>query len=203
MKITPELVNRYHSNRCTVQEAEAVQAWLLSGEIEDSLPEPEQADAWLELTWTKIAAKIDLSLAKEETPVVPFYKKLIRYASAACVLLAILMGGYFFLQQDKKPLANKEKADALLVSTAGYKPVSITDNSCKIKFKGHLQLTNNSSEIKTIVCEDKTMKTFQLQPGESYYLEALNGTPCLVNQKEMWEEYPYNRGSFTIHLKKV
>ena len=92
MKISKELIEKYHHGRCTDEEKTAVEEWLLSDDANEttewSLPE-EKAALQAEM-WNEIATVLPSS---QETPVPQVGNSIMRplwkLAVAACLLAAL------------------------------------------------------------------------------------------------------------------
>ncbi|MET7253941.1 hypothetical protein [Dyadobacter fermentans] len=92
MKISKELIEKYHHGRCTDEEKAAVEGWLLNDDAEETMEWrlPEEKTALQSEMWDEIAAMLPSSA---ETPVPKVERAIMRSlwkpAVAAC-LLAVL-----------------------------------------------------------------------------------------------------------------
>ncbi len=214
MKITPDLLKRYHQGLCDDVEKKFVKAWLYSHEAEEIFPEPEVEgiEDMLAGTWQKITTTMGVEEKQEESIVIPMYKRgWVRYAAVACFFIGVVSVGSALFKTSISSyytniLKKQPSSDYLEVSSRRSEAVRISDRSCRIRFTGQIQLTNISAHRKEVVCGNKIERTFYLEPGETYYLESLNGVPCLVKEKDVSpveDNSPYRRGNFSIHLKAV
>ncbi|MBE9586432.1 hypothetical protein IM792_18410 [Mucilaginibacter sp. JRF] len=87
MKVNKQLIEKYHRDECTPEEAAAVEAWLLDDESDDvpDLPANEQADQHKQAIWVGIEQTLPPENIKNNTPVISLWLK----AGAACIVLAL------------------------------------------------------------------------------------------------------------------
>lgn len=106
MKVSKELIEKYHSDNCSAEERDAVEAWLFSEESEEELELPfyeNKADHKMEM-WAEIQNILPEEKAKKNTfiPLKSWYK-----AIAACMILGLFGRGlYQFFSKDSVPVEN-------------------------------------------------------------------------------------------------
>lgn len=92
MKISKELIEKYHHGRCTDEEKAAVEEWLLSDDADETMEWslPEEKAALQSEIWNEIATVLPSS---QETPVPQVGNSIMRplwkLAVAACLLAAL------------------------------------------------------------------------------------------------------------------
>jgi ferric-dicitrate binding protein FerR (iron transport regulator) len=113
MKITPELLRKYHQGLCSPDEQAAVRQWLESAEFEahDEHPSENEPIAGFEI-WTRLDKQIDAPNEPEQ-PEASGGNRLLSYLSAALVVLA-MGAAFYFLAQKKavKSVARQQHAPA-------------------------------------------------------------------------------------------
>lgn len=87
MKITPELLKRYHENLCDESEVKLVENWLNSAEDEPSDLSKAQLNNMEQAIWKNLDVPT-------QTKTVPLYRQAMRYAAAAIILLTLGFFGY-------------------------------------------------------------------------------------------------------------
>ncbi|MDR6804333.1 hypothetical protein J2Y45_001602 [Dyadobacter sp. BE34] len=105
MKISKELIEKYHHGHCTDKEKAAVEDWLLNDDTDETMewPSPEEKTALQSEMWNEIAAILP---ASAETPAPKAERTIMRSlwkpAIAAC-LLAVLGSVAYSLKQEPAP----------------------------------------------------------------------------------------------------
>lgn len=176
MKITTELLKKYASNTCSTQERQAVERWLTdtAAEVPQITDDQwEQADALMRID-------IGKHLSFHKKPVVPLYKKWIRYAAVACVAAAVFFAGRYSATENTSLIAQQttaQESNNLLVYGGNGAYAKIPGNKFSLQFDGRLKLYNGSKEIKTVTVGDKT---YTLEPMQSYILMGDNEKSSLI-----------------------
>ncbi|MDN5217310.1 hypothetical protein QQ020_34875 [Fulvivirgaceae bacterium BMA12] len=92
IKVTPELIEKYHLGLCSDEERDAVENWLLNTEDEISDLSERALEKMEANIWKNVTA--EQAQARHRSYVFPL-KKMMRYAAVACVgAMAILATGY-------------------------------------------------------------------------------------------------------------
>jgi len=102
MIIDQELIERYHRNQCTAQEAAAVEDWLFAesaGGETVSLPEGENKADHKAAMWNAIATHMHVHAAEGKVQRKKTYKPSVLSMSMAASLLLFMVGSYFYLYQ--------------------------------------------------------------------------------------------------------
>lgn len=99
MKISKELIEKYHRNECSAAETEAVEAWLFSGESDEALQLPVGEDKALHKAalWDEIEKVLPEELPAPIPTKKPFYKSHFwSGAIAATLVIGVLaVAGYY------------------------------------------------------------------------------------------------------------
>ncbi|MEM7509496.1 MAG: hypothetical protein AAF388_01105 [Bacteroidota bacterium] len=201
--INKALLQKYFNGDCSSAEKARVEAWLASDEYETT-PLPFDATTKADIKssmWKNITADMDSEgLATErDAPVVPLHRRVLRYAAAACLLIAVFFGGrisasYF----NTKTKTDKSPHDHLYIAGGNGAQGHLPGDYFKVKFDGTLRLYNDGLMPKTIEVGDTT---FALLPKQTYYLEGSVERPQLLGIGSY--TYPDNdfqdlRGYFSI-----
>jgi len=115
-RIDGDLLQKYYAGLCTPEEEIIVETWLQSAETDEAPDLPEDIKmAHKEQMWRHIIGEIDIAQPAAKT--IPIYKKVIRYASAACVAFLLVGAGYFAFLHDHQDAANGLADSALDIVT--------------------------------------------------------------------------------------
>ena len=142
MIVDQELIKRYHQNRCTPQEAAAVEDWLFSESPAEQLdlPEDENKLDHKAAMWTALSATMYASQVHVKEP----QKKRIQWPalslSIAASLLFVVVGAYFFYSNSALP-----PADHSLQASAG-----IEANGLHILLGDKSKASINTSSTKSL-----------------------------------------------------
>lgn len=154
MRITPELLERYHLGDCTDQEVRAVEAWLKNTEDEESSLSEKDLDVMSNRIWQSLSSDIP----KNSSTTYP-WKRTFHYGIAACLTA---LGVFSFIYWNTcawntpdQPMAfnNPDVQRVEYVQTAlfglallGKSNVVGASNDCKatasITFSGHGKIRN-------------------------------------------------------------
>jgi len=111
-----DLLQKYYAGLCTPEEKKIVETWLQSAETDEA---PDLSDdikmAHKEQMWQHIMGEIDI--VQPAANAVWTYKKVIRYAAAACVAFLLVGAGYFAFLHDRQDAANALADSALDIVT--------------------------------------------------------------------------------------
>jgi|GEM_PF-2677389 len=190
MKIDHKLLEKYHLGLCTTEEEAAIMAWLDSNNSDEELDWPvEHKQAIGQGMWENIAEHIDSS--PEVTPFFSrkLYRRITRYAAAACLVLGVIYGerilcdlGY---NRTEMSYDNSRNTGLRQVRTAGIavtllpeSRLKLATNLCRTKsevvFCGSALLENRREhEVRLAVlasCNDSPIpaKSFVLKPETKY-----------------------------------
>ncbi|MEM6526046.1 MAG: FecR domain-containing protein [Bacteroidota bacterium] len=98
MKVTRELIERYHSGHCTEEEKRAVDQWLSSSKDQyDQLLDPATKDDMASEIWGSISPVVQ---SDSSGKVVPLYQRIGRYAAAVLFLSAIGFSWYYYTSRE-------------------------------------------------------------------------------------------------------
>ncbi|MEM9328853.1 MAG: hypothetical protein AAGA85_24525 [Bacteroidota bacterium] len=195
MIITKELLRRYHQGLCNDEERRAVERWLNSdGDLPtttDLVPK-DQFEEKKDLIWSKMVQTAPELSAPDgggidesdvNTPVVPLYRSMLKYAAAACILFAVFFGGRFSVRlAQAHPMVDHSTADHLYIF--GWKDVQghLPGDEFQLKFEGTLKLYNSALSSKTIYVGDTSMV---LEGNKHYYLTGNTKNPQLTDDSSI------------------
>ena len=180
MKVTKQLLEKYWKNACSPEEKAAVENWLSSPEEETTDLDFATMDRAENRVWQQLSKEMSGNPVNSKP--ITSYKKIARYATAACLALAFFSAGYFLGLQDspsEPTVALNETKQQLHISTSLGKVTKIDSDKIDLSFKGMLQLYNASISQKMITCGTKT---FVLEPFEVYYLSGSDSNPSFIKE---------------------
>ncbi|MEM9673247.1 MAG: hypothetical protein ACFB15_20265 [Cyclobacteriaceae bacterium] len=198
MKVTAELIKKYHLGRCSPEEALAVEQWLNS-----SLKQEESllADNELEGMETNVWRSLSPFLDGEPTKVVPLHKRVLRYAAVACLIIGAFFIGYFAALPSAQ--ANTVKKDSRLTDVlyiyGGEGAYGIMNRDrYQVRFEGTLRLHNSAHAPKHIVCGEQE---FTLEPHKTYILSGSDQNAHLTDERRLQDTYNAQlKGGFSTIL---
>ena len=181
MKITRELLERYHAGACSEKEKLAVERWLFSPKdktdrLNDTFLKRVETDIW-----NSLAPFIDHQPVK----VVPVHKKIIFYLTAACIAFMLFGTGYLLASRgadQQISFTAKEIKGQLHISNRFGKTTKLTGERYDISFQGVLHLYNASMAPVVVHCGEKN---FVLKPSEIYYLYGSDEHPSIVSESKL------------------
>lgn len=140
MKISPELIEKYHRNECSAEESEAVETWLFSGESDEALQLPmgEDKAEHKAVLWNEIEKVLPSALPTPISTKNAFYKNPFwSGAIAATLVIAILsVTGYYLtaVKTSDTPLVvnNSSSMHVKHVDASAYQISVGTNTSTKI-----------------------------------------------------------------------
>ena len=181
MKITPELLKKYARGECTEEERLLIEHWMPgTGDINRDFLDKELKESHKEM-WLNIAPELE----PQKTPgpagkgrSVSFYRRIFQFGVAACLLMAVFIGGYYNgqYQYDQNSTQALQKSGwppgngvLYAVSKAGVEK-KIIENKSEFVLEGTLRLHNDSSIEKIITCNGKV---FKLRPHATSLLMSM------------------------------
>ena len=173
MEITPALLEKYQLGTCTPDEKKAVEKWL-----DDTCDVPKDVPstttkAMSASVWTKVSGTIATDIA----PTIPLYRKVVRYAAAACILCAVFFAGRFSVDSVKAdPVPKNPLKDHLFIFGGDEAQAHILGESFEVKFDGTIKLYNSGFTPKTIQVGDTSII---LSSQKKYYLTRSFENPKL------------------------
>ena len=85
-RITDRLLQKYYLGQCTEEEQSAVEQWLASEQFDEPLDLPDRVKPiHKQQMWQAISEDLDLPRGRK----VPLYRKMMRYAAAACAVFGL------------------------------------------------------------------------------------------------------------------
>ncbi|MEM6737295.1 MAG: hypothetical protein AAGC64_12685 [Bacteroidota bacterium] len=188
-RITPELLKRYYSDGCTQEEKRLVEQWIELEDEEDSMNEISASahDMIQKGAWEKIQQKVQLNqIVDEGSKVIPLYKKLTRYAAAACLAMAIFAAGrYSSNSQSKDPLTATQRLDKkgyLTVFGGNGAQGKIQGETFDISLNGELKLFNSSAYTMSVHCGERV---YEIEPKRTYYLSGNEERSSLISSENL------------------
>ncbi len=141
MKISKEVIEKYHRNECSAEESEAVEAWLFSGESDEALQLPlgeEKAEHKAGI-WREIATVLPEQESPKANGKVILKNTFWTGAIAASLVMGILgLATYQLLSKDDQPLRelvsvnNTSSVNVRHIEDSGYHLSVGTNTSARI-----------------------------------------------------------------------
>lgn len=106
MKISKEIIERYHQGRCSLEEQHIVEQWLDSEELEMSFPENADINAIKERGWKRISGRYHI-YTQTDPPAAGVKSRNYRmiWQLAACMTLILGAATFYYLNTDWKNTA--------------------------------------------------------------------------------------------------
>lgn len=142
MKISKDLIEKYHRNECSAEESEAVESWLFSGESDEALQLPlgeskaeHKADIWKEIT-----SSISPEAEKPRSGPKLIFKNTFRTGAIAASLVMGIIGlaAYQLLTDNDEPIRqlvsvnNTSSVNVRHIEDSGYRLSVGTNTSASI-----------------------------------------------------------------------
>ncbi|MGD1894469.1 MAG: hypothetical protein ACFB15_28225 [Cyclobacteriaceae bacterium] len=195
MRITKKLLKKHGRGLCTEEERKAVEEWFEMDEtLETGLAVFSSEEVNKERIWSKVTQELP-SLKSQKPPiskgkrVVPLYKRVIRYAAVACMLIGSFFIGYFSaLPSASADTIKKAKqlTDVLHIYGGDSAYGKMDGSRYRVEFNGSLRLYNGAGQPKHIVCGERE---FTLKPFQTYYLTGSDQEPILTEESELADSY--------------
>lgn len=200
MKVTKELIQKYWEDRCTPKEKEVIEHWLAAKARESTDLDLATMDRSEDRVWDRFNENI-IPDYRKPTKVIPLYKKVARYAAAACLAAMFFGAGYFVDKETSDQVVqNEQKKDrGLRIYGENGAYAKIPGDAFKLSFEGQLRLHNGSNSLKTVIVGEMI---HILEPGKSYYLNgSVDGSSMLaINSKSDMDRYL--KGDFRLAVIK-
>ncbi|MEM9830766.1 MAG: hypothetical protein AAF944_09010 [Bacteroidota bacterium] len=200
MKVTPELLRRYSRGECTEAEIQLVEHWLAFAD-DDAILSEEDIGNSPERIRDKLFPALFRTEGRPETkvPVVPLYKRLMRYAAVACIAMVFFAVGQLSVTTTyAKPMVNLEPKDLLYVYGMRNVHSTLSGEEFHVQIEGTIKLHNGSMAPKRITCGDQQ---FVLEPYHTYYLSGSDSAASLSDNSRFSDQGPGNfslKGDFSI-----
>ncbi|MEM0941814.1 MAG: hypothetical protein AAGI25_18805 [Bacteroidota bacterium] len=183
MKITKELLERYGKGLCTEEEKKAIERWF------EMIENPTKSDRVAlnkninkERVWSQLSQAVpELLVGSGNTQNIPMYRKLTRYAAAACIIFAAFFGGRFSAgTASANPVVDTSSKDHLYVLGANGAEGYLFGDHFEVEFNGIIRLYNGSIGHKIIHVGDTALV---LESYKTYDLVGNNDNPLLSKSK--------------------
>lgn len=205
MKINRELLEKYHLNQCSKEEADAVEAWLFSGDSEEALqlPAQESKDRHKAQMWNAIAQSLpaDVPVSKRNS----FFNLSFWSGAVAAVLLTCIMAITIYQLKIKARVQdipfvavnNTSSEHVRYFEASGYHIAVGTNTSTKINNEtGIIDLSGSllirpKKDIQLLFKGSKEKMVFK--SGQTYILlkgEDGNDKILVVNEKNVMDLPP-------------
>ncbi|MDO5968261.1 hypothetical protein Q4Q35_00435 [Flavivirga aquimarina] len=203
MKVDNTLLEKYYNGFCSKVEQDIVEKWLASNKFDNSnpldLPTGESKEAHKKKIWQDISQSLPSTTVK----IIPLYKKLTRYAAAACFIMGVFFAGRYSKINNTtivaQEIAAKQKSHDLLVYGGNKAYAKIQGDTFNLQFDGRLKLYNSSTSVKTIKVSNVT---YTLEPRQTYYLLGNNNKSTLIANNVRYDSAPeifsVLKGDFSI-----
>lgn len=184
MKVSKELIEKYHSGQCSPEESDMVENWLLDDEteLETTLPEGLKKEDLKAEMWHEIAS----SLPSADKKIINFHKHRLFLSAAASAAVLLLVSLFVFKQHTRQTIASAANTPApankeinsldYTISLAPESNASIDSESGLIDFCGAILISPKKDVRLSFndVCDDSRGNTEKInfKKGETYI--ALN-----------------------------
>ena len=176
MKVTPELLKKYHRGECSEEERQLVERWLENDEVEKAFPADEKLPKIKSEMWASISTDLN-----NNAPTLPLFRSVSKYAAAISILLVTFLGGRYSANTANAHTHHEDTTANHIFITGGNGAYgNLPGDNFKIGFDGIIKLYNNSSELKMIQIGDTS---FTLAPKTNYYLDGNTDNPKLSYNK--------------------
>ncbi|MEQ6118101.1 hypothetical protein [Reichenbachiella sp. MALMAid0571] len=196
MKVTSSLLRKYVAGLCTPQEAQEVESWMSSFE-DDAVLSPEEIGNSPQIIRERLYGVLFGS--GEKTPVIPLYKKLVKYVAAACIIFATFFGGRFSANTaNANTIVDKSPKGHLYISGGKGTKGNLPGKVFKLQFDGTLRLYNSAMGQKSVQVGNTS---FILESRQTYYLLGSIEKPNLINSDYLhinYDEFGSPKGDFSI-----
>ena len=200
MKITKELLQRHSLGICSEEEKKAVEEWFSAKEDSDTgllMVNDEQIN---EKRISFKLGQLSPELQSLHTPgqTIPLYRKVARYAAAACILLMTFFGGRFSVSTAHgAAIAKEAPKDLLYLFGSNGAKEQFPGNEFNIKIAGTIRLNNSAFSYKTIKVGDTS---FKLAPNNHYFLSGTTENPILkdAGSPDFENQEPDLKGAFSL-----
>ncbi|MFD2553586.1 hypothetical protein [Sphingobacterium tabacisoli] len=187
MEITPAILQRYNSGTATDAEVEAIETWLTSTDTEAYSLDPVDLAEMKAAVWDNLLEQaID---EQRSIRSIHASRSKVIYLPLVAAMLLLLVGVVVF-QKLNWTTANGSVSEGLLITSA-QGPIEVLGDNFKVQFSGYLQVVNRSNQYKSIECTNGEQYT--LDPGETYYLETIDGRHYLIAERHLSPEDNYLR----------
>jgi len=196
LEINPDILKRYNEHTASEAERKAVEEWLDDHSVETSIIPTNELYAMKASVWDRVHENI---IGTNGVKLVGTRKKSDYLPLTAALGLLLLIG--LICQQ----LTSRDQrySDAIVITSA-QGDVEILDDHCRLQFSGYLQVFNRSSKVKSIECSNG--EKYTLAPGETYYLETIDGKHSIVQESNLSPEdncSRFIRGDVKIYAGKA
>lgn len=129
MKVTKEIIERYHQGLCSPEEQHIVEQWLESDELEMSFPENSDLLAMENRGWRKISDRYHIAVQPEPTPVILRNNRII-WQLVACVILLLGVTTFYYLKNNEQAAGKAALAYKVVKTQKGEKlHVTLSDGT--------------------------------------------------------------------------
>jgi hypothetical protein len=187
LEITPAILQRYNTGTATDAEVQAVETWLTSTDTEAYSLDPDDLAEMRSVVWDNLLEQaID---EQRNIRSIRTSKSKVIYLPLAAAMLVLLVGVVVFQKLNWTVSAGPVSEGLLITSAQG--PIEVLGDEFKVQFSGYLQVVNRSNQTKSIECTNGEQYT--LDPGETYYLETIDGKHYLIAERHLSPEDNYLR----------
>lgn len=196
MEINPDILRRYHEGKASEAECRAVENWLNDHSEEPNVLSSNELHSMTDSVWRNIqqqnseAHVVQLTNTRKRSFA-------LQLTAALAVFLLIGLVCKQWMESDRR------HAEAIVI-TSGKGNIEIFEDHCKLQFSGYLQVFNRSSKVKSIECTNG--EKYSLAPGETYYLETIDGKHSIVPESHLSPEdncARFIRGDVKIDARKI
>lgn len=199
MKVTADLIEKYHHNLCTPEERKAVEDWLLNSEV-DELEFHREKDKQLvkDDMWKNIATVVPDQSAPKQQLLRPASYYMWKGAVAATLLIALLGATFYYVNRNSEKTVefvafhNKSALKVNHISAREYSLAIGPETSAEINAQnGVIDLTGSiliSPKRDIELKFDGAINTLSLKKGQTYIIlnsKSGNHGLIVVNEKNL------------------
>jgi len=126
MRITKEIIERYHQGLCSREEQHIVEQWLESDEREMSFPEHSDLSVMENRGWKKISERYHIGVQPNPSPSFVLRNYRMIWQLVACVILILGVTTYYYLNNNGKVGNNKDTLVYKVVKTQKGQKLNVT-----------------------------------------------------------------------------
>lgn len=196
MEINPEILKRYNEHTANEAECKAVEDWLNDYSEDLNVLSSNELHSMKHSVWRQIQQKTNGANVVQFTK--PRKKNYALPLTAALAFFLLITVAY-----QRWTGSYPNDSDAIVITSA-QGDIEILEDHCKLQFSGYLQVFNRSSKIKSIECTNG--EKYTLAPGETYYLETIDGKHSIVPESHLSPDDNYSRfirGDVKIYPEKA
>ncbi|SHE52189.1 FecR family protein [Pedobacter caeni] len=178
MKVSKEVIERYHQGKCSPEEQRKVEQWLDSEEVETSFPENADLKAIGDKGWRKISDRYHITAGPEPVAGVKLRNYHLFWQLAACIALVIGISLFFYSNRDWKNGAQNQTIAYKEIKTRKGQKLSV------ILPDGTVAWLNSESTLRFPALFNGSLRELNFS-GEAYFSVAKDPSkPFIIHTKK-------------------